>query len=70
MTFGGWITFILSTGTFTLIFALCVRKVLISNKPKMMGKDMFKERLFAPEKPQTPRRPRKPIARRLNKRRK
>ena len=70
MTFGGWITFILSTGTFTLIFALCVAKVLRANRPKMMGKDMFKESLFAPEKPQKPRSPRKPAACRLNKRRK
>ncbi|MBR4597861.1 MAG: hypothetical protein IKO42_05655 [Opitutales bacterium] len=70
MTFGGWITFLLSTGTFTLIFALCVAKVLRSNKPKMMGKDMFTESFFAPETPQKPRRraPKK-IKRNLNKRR-
>lgn len=40
MTFGGWITFIASTGAFTLLFAWCIYKVISAKKPvdeKMIG---------------------------------
>ncbi|MBO5782212.1 MAG: hypothetical protein J6R08_07125 [Opitutales bacterium] len=50
MTLGGWITFLLSVSVFTSFFAFCIVKVLTSKPQKMMGKNMFKEDFFEPEK--------------------
>ena len=35
MTLGGWITFLLSTGLFTALFAWCMYKVLKSDRGKL-----------------------------------
>lgn len=49
MTFGGWITFLLSVSVFTSFFLFCIVKVLTSKPQKMMGKNMFKEDFFKPD---------------------
>ena len=44
MTTGGWITFILSVTSVTLLFLWCIYKVLTTTKKQeMMGDDMFKD---------------------------
>ncbi len=34
MTLGGWITFLISAGAFTFLFAWCLTKVLTAKRPK------------------------------------